>query len=133
MEIAVSGSSSSSVSSSSSSHIQQSLQQSQRSQQNRASPHSAHSLLGPLEPTEPPFLPRVNEVDSLHRDPLERVGATQRATKSFRVRRSHTAPLSHPATATKKFRAGDPNRSAGQATSSPTSQHPMLQHTNLQF
>src|SRR5713226_10384901 len=98
MEIAASSSSPSS----SSSHSQQSPQHWHSGQQNPHSPQLAHSLLGSFEATEAPLLSRVNEVDGLHCNPLERVGAAESATKGFRVRRSHPPPLPHPPPPLKK-------------------------------
>src|SRR5712692_4424893 len=100
MEIAASSSSPSS----SSSHSQQSPQHWHSGQQNPHSPQLAHSLLGSFEATEASLLSRVNEVNRLHCNPLERVGAAESATKGFRVRRSHPPPLASPPPPFKKRR-----------------------------
>src|SRR6266403_940801 len=132
MEIAASSSSSSGSSSSSKSsqvHSSQSFSQSGQ----KSSSSSADSLLRPFETTEASLLPRVNEVNRLHRDALEGVGATESATKGFRVRRSHPSPLPHSTPMRKQFRSEHASRSADDAGSAGASQHRMFEHTSFQL
>jgi len=75
----------------------------------------------------------VNEVNRLHRDTLEGIGATESATKGFRVRRSHPPPLPHSTPVRKQFRSERACRSAGNAGSAGAGQHRMFEHTSFQL